>query len=139
MMIHYPVTIIQDTTHQFFAHVPDLPNVTASGDSIAEVLSCVRVAIIDHLQQLANHTDTLPHPNNINTHLSNPRYAGSTWAIVSFDASILVNQTPPITLTLPRHLLQKLSQKLNIDPNDASQTTLKTYIIELLQQSLKDM
>ena len=56
--------VIEDAGTNFAAYVPDLPGCVATGRSPAEVERRIRVAIIMHLEGLAEDGLTIPEPSS---------------------------------------------------------------------------
>ena len=56
--------VIEDAGTNFAAYVPDLPGCVATGRSPAEVECRIRVAIIMHLEGLAEDGLTIPEPSS---------------------------------------------------------------------------
>ncbi len=122
----YPVAMLQKDG-RFHAHLPDLPDLKISGDSMANTISCARYEVIQYLQTLAETEQPLPSGSDISQYLSSGEYAGWTWAIVHIEASRIIGEDVAVTLNIPHRLVQKLSKNA-----EAEQMTLKTYIINTL-------
>lgn len=135
----YPVAILQENNH-FIAKIPDLPSLQIQGDSIAQTISNVRQAIIDHLQTLADADLAIPQGQDINTHLLNPDYYGHTWAIISLDSLRLSNQTLPLRLELPKSLIRQIQQTIcanqAVSHQDISQSELESFITQAIREKL---
>lgn len=118
-MMLYSVAIHQENG-AFLAVVPDLPSIEVGGDNMAQVIGDVRLAIIEHLQNLVSNNQPIPAGQDIGIHLADKRFLGHTWAIVTLDSLRLSQHLVPVELAMPKSLLlsiyHELEQKI---PNQA--------------------
>lgn len=131
-MLSYAIAITQNK-QAFHAQVPDLPSLNIVGDSIIDTIAKARATINEHLQTL---TDPPPTPQNLQTHLSNPQFVGSTWAIINVDVQFFSQLSMGVSVNLPRTLIQKIRQNLSTDQNTPNQADIERFIIEALEQKL---
>lgn len=92
---------IRQEDDTFYAQVPDLPDIHVIGDSIADTIDKVRSTLIGYLQKLADDGSDLPQPENITNHLTNPKFAGQTWAIISLNSMLFNSKQKSFNLHLP--------------------------------------
>ncbi|OOR92165.1 type II toxin-antitoxin system HicB family antitoxin [Moraxella bovis] len=121
---------IRQEDDTFYAQVPDLPDIHVIGDSIADTIDKVRSTLIGYLQKLADDGSDLPQPENITNHLTNPKFAGQTWAIISLN-SMLFNSKKSFNLHLPRALLTQIQAQIGYDEHDIEAFILKAIEHEL--------
>lgn len=136
-MMLYSVAIHQDNG-AFLAVVPDLPNVEVGGDNMAQVIGDVRLAIIDHLQNLVSNNQPIPAGQDIGVHLGNQKYLGHTWAIITLDSLRLSQHLVPIELALPKSLLLSIYHELEYEANndEIPNELLSTFIIDTIKERL---
>lgn len=118
---------------KFIAEVPDLPTLTIYGETMADVLSDVRLAIIEHLQGLADNDVPIPNGKDIGSHLGNPKYYGRIWAIVSLDSLRFAPKTLPYHINIPSRLLDGIYQKLGAD---ADSEQIQAFMVDAICQKL---
>ncbi len=126
----YPVAIQQDKK-VFHAHLPDIPELEIHDASMADTISTARQAVIDHLSYLVKEDQDIPETSEINTLVTNPKYAGWTWAIVNIDINRIMGAQIELKLSIQRHLYEKIQQKIegqSIDVND--------FVIDAIKRAL---
>ncbi|MDO5651796.1 MAG: type II toxin-antitoxin system HicB family antitoxin [Moraxella sp.] len=134
----YPVAITQKD-HEFFAQIPDLPELHVVGSNMADTIAKVRVAIIEYLQQLSNSNQAIPIGQPLNNHLTNPVYFGCTWAIISLDSLRFLSENLPLTVNIPKTLIMPMQQAL-LDSctvshiHEITSLHLESYILKILTQ-----
>lgn len=131
----YPVAILPKD-QLFIAKIPDLPSLQIQGDTMAQTISNVRHAIIEHLQKLSDADLAIPQGQDIGTHLTNPDYYGHTWAIISLDSLRLTPQTLPIQIELPKSLIHQIHHKINADYQDINHSELEAFIVQAVREKL---
>lgn len=122
---------IRQENDTFHAQIPDLPDVHVIGTSIADTIDKMRSALIDYLQQLADNDEPLPNPEHITNHITNPKYAGQTWAIISLGSMLFHHQQKTFALHLPRPLLLQIQEKVG-----DSELDIETFILEAIRHEL---
>lgn len=104
----YPVAIHKDPDSCFGVSVPDVPGCFSAGETVDEALKNAQEAISDHLEILAEDGAIAPVPSDIDSHYTNPDYAGVTWAYVDVDVTAFLGGTEKATVTLPKLLIKKI-------------------------------
>lgn len=104
----YPVIVHKDEHSAYGVSVPDIPGCFSAGDTFDEALESTTEAIIGHLTVLAEMGELAPLPTSIETHLSNPDFAGGTWALADVDVSAFSGKSEKVTITLPSLVLKKI-------------------------------
>ncbi|STZ08770.1 Uncharacterised protein [Moraxella caprae] len=122
---------IRQEDDTFHAQVPDLPEIHVIGDSIADTINKVRSTLIGHLQKLADDGSDLPQPENITNHLTNPKFAGQTWAMISLNSMLFNSKQKPFNLHLPRALLTQIQAQIGYDEHD-----IKAFILKAIEHEL---
>lgn len=122
----YPVAIFQ-TNNKLTAVVPDLPTLEISGSVMADVISAVRLAIIEQLRQLVSDNQPIPIGQDIGVYLSDTRYLGAVWAIINLESLAVSEKLHSVTLSLPESLLTAIYQQIGVD---ASHTQLEGFIVD---------
>ncbi|MBE9589432.1 type II toxin-antitoxin system HicB family antitoxin [Moraxella sp. K127] len=122
---------IRQEDDTFYAQVPDLPEIHVIGDSIADTIDKVRSTLIGHLQKLADDGSDLPQPENITNHLTNPKFAGQTWAMISLNSMLFNSKQKSFNLHLPRALLTQIQTQIGYDEHDIEAFILKAIEHEL--------
>ncbi|STZ55801.1 Uncharacterised protein [Moraxella lacunata] len=122
---------IKQEDDTFHAQVPDLPDMHVIGDSIADTIDKVRSTLIGHLQKLADDGSDLPQPENITNHLTNPKFAGQTWAMISLNSMLFNSKQKSFNLHLPRALLTQIQTQIGYDEHDIEAFILKAIEHEL--------
>lgn len=123
--MQYPIAIYhKDNSYQVI--IPDIPELQTQGDDMGDAVSNARSAVISHLYQLLEHDSHLPQPSAVSTHLTNPKYAGCTWAIVGIEMSRIMGETVETTVNLPTRLFRQVSTAF---PDE----TLETVVINALK------
>lgn len=122
---------IKQENDTFYAQAPDLPNVHVTGNSIADTIDKIRAALIGHLQQLADDGKALPQPKNISIHLTNPKFAGQTWAMISLNSMLFNSEQKSFNLHLPRTLLTQIQTQIGYDEHAIEAFILKSIKHEL--------
>ncbi|OPH35419.1 type II toxin-antitoxin system HicB family antitoxin [Moraxella equi] len=120
---------IRQEDDTFYAQVPDLPDIHVIGDSIADTIDKVRSALIGHLQKLADDGSDLPQPENITNHLTNRKFAGQTWAIISLNCMLFNSKQK--SFNLPLALLTQIQTQISYDEHDIEAFILKAIEHEL--------
>lgn len=67
--------------------VPDVPGCFSAGSTIIEALDNVQEALSLHVEGLVEDAQSLPQPQEIDVHITNPDYEGGIWAVVEFDVT----------------------------------------------------
>lgn len=122
---------IRQEDDTFYAQVPDLPEIHVIGDSIADTIDKVRSALIGHLQKLADDGSDLPQPENITNHLTNPKFAGQTWAMISLNSMLFNSKQKSFNLHLPRALLTQIQTQIGYDEHD-----IEAFIFKAIEHEL---
>lgn len=128
----YPVAIYQ-ANGQFIAHAPDLPTLSITGESMADVINNARLTIIEHLHLLAEKNSPIPKGNDLNVHLENPQFFGQTWAIISLDSLRFSQETVTYQLALPKKMLDDIYRILG---DNASVDGVQAFMVGAIQDKL---
>ena len=123
----YPVAIYEDGAN-FTAQVPDLPNLTITGESMADVIRNARVIISEHLQSLTDAGEDVPSANDLSVHLDNAAFYGCVWAIVSLDSENFAKTMVTFPLNLPKKVLDAICQQLDNTDNETIQALSLIHI-----------
>ena len=103
--MRYPVVVHKDQDSDYGVTVPDLPGCFSAGETLDEALQEVVEAIETHLEGLLMDGESIPTPQSIEHHQSNPEYEGGIWALVSIDLAKLSGKTKRVNVTLPERVL----------------------------------
>jgi predicted RNase H-like HicB family nuclease len=103
--MRYPVVIHKDPESDFGVTVPDLSGCFSAGETLDEALLEVVEAIECHLEGLLIDGESIPTPQSVEHHQSNPDYADGVWAIVTIDLAKLSGKTKRVNVTLPERVL----------------------------------
>ena len=103
--MRYPVVIHKDPESDYGVTVPDLPGCFSAGETLDEALQEVVEAIECHLEGLLLDGESVPTPQSVEHHQSNPDYAGGVWAVVAIDLAKLSGKTKRVNITLPERVL----------------------------------
>lgn len=122
---------IRQEDDTFYAQVPDLPDIHVIGDSIADTIDKVRSTLIGYLQKLADDGSDLPQPENITNHLTNPKFAGQTWAMISLNSMLFNSKQKSFNLHLPRALLTQIQTQIGYDEHD-----IEAFIFKAIEHEL---
>lgn len=116
--MQYPVAIYhkEDGYHVM---VPDIPSLTTTGHDMAEAVSNARTVVINHLFQLLEEDSPIPQPSPVSQHLTNPDYAGFTWAIVGIEMSRIMGESMELTVHLPTRLFKQITKQYRDEPLDS--------------------
>lgn len=126
--MQYPIAIYQKDS-KYHVVVPDIPDLATQADSMGEAVANGRAVVINHLYQLLQQDKTLPAPTSVSNHLSNPKFAGFTWAIVGIEISRIMGETIETTINLPTRLFKQISQQYPDEPPDTViANALKLYL-----------
>lgn len=126
--MQYPIAIYQKH-NKYHVIVPDIPELTTQADDIGDAVANGRSLVINHLYQLLEQDKTLPLPTPVSNHLSNPKFAGFTWAIVGIEISRIMGETIETTVNLPARLFKQISKQHRDEPLDTViVNALKLYL-----------
>lgn len=103
--MRYPVVIHKDPESDYGVTVPDLSGCFSAGKTLDEALLEVVEAIECHLEGLLIDGESIPSPQSVEHHQSNPDYANGVWAIVTIDLAKLSGKTKRVNVTLPERVL----------------------------------
>ncbi|TCP13786.1 putative RNase H-like HicB family nuclease [Crenobacter luteus] len=113
----FPIAIEPgDDTHAFGVVVPDIPGCFSAGDTLDEALRNAKEAIDFHLEGLVEDGDDIPVASSVQTHASNPEYAGFIWAVVDIDISQYLGKAEKINVTLPASLITRIDRFVSTHP-----------------------
>lgn len=108
--MQYPIAIFQKDKN-YHVNVPDIPELSASGDNMAEVIANARMAVITHLHELIENDQKIPQALSISTYLNEPEFLGCTWAIISVELTHIMGESIDLELQLPVRLFKQATQK----------------------------
>lgn len=113
----FPIAIeLGDDTHTFGVVVPDIPGCFSAGDTLDEALRQAKEAIDFHLEGLVEDGDDIPVASHVQTHASNPEYAGFIWAVVDIDINQYLGKAEKINVTLPASLITRIDRFVSTHP-----------------------
>lgn len=95
----FPVVLHKDADSDYGVTVPDVSGCFSAGESMSEALHNVREALALHFEGLVAHGTTLPCPQEIDVHASNPEYAGGVWVLIDFDTTPYLGKAVRSTTT----------------------------------------
>ncbi len=126
--MQYPIAIyLKD--QQYYVIIPDIPELQAQGKNMGDAVANARTTVINHLYTLLDQDKTLPQPTAVAAHLTNPKFAGCTWAIVGIEMSRIMGDTLEISVNLPNRLFKQVAQTYPDTPIDSIIiTALKQYL-----------
>lgn len=103
--MRYPVVIHKDPESDYGVTVPDLSGCFSAGETLDKALLEVVEAIECHIEGLLIDGESIPTPQSVDHHQSNPDYADGVWAIVTIDLAKLSGKTKRVNVTLPERVL----------------------------------
>lgn len=126
--MQYPIAIFHKDKN-YHVSVPDIPELSTSGNNMAEIIANTRMAVITHLHQLIDNDKKIPQPMPISAYLTAPEFSGCTWAIVSVELARIMGESMDLELQLPIKLFKQATQKF---PDDSIEniiiSALKNYL-----------
>lgn len=126
----YPVAI-QQRDGIYHAHLPDIPDLNIQNVSMADTIATARQSVMNHLIQLIDEEIELPEASEINTHLTNQKYAGWTWAIINIDINRIAGEKVNVNVNLPKRFYERLQQYL-----DTNQLDLNVFVIDSIKKAI---
>lgn len=102
----FPVVIHKDEGSSYGVTIPDIPGCFTGGDTLEEAVANVQEAVAAHLEGEAR----IPAPAAIETHRSNPDFAGGIWMMVDIDTTGL-GKAKRINITMPERILRDVDAK----------------------------
>lgn len=127
----YPVAIDKQDDG-FVAEVPDLPELSITGESVADVIRNARLAISEQLQAIVDQGRPLPNVRDLSTHLDNADFFGRIWAIVSLESAYFIPKTTNVALHLPQKMLTAIYDQTQSDDPQA----LQAFILDAINLRL---
>lgn len=109
--MRYPIVIHKDSDSDYGVSVPDLPGCFSAGATLDDALINAREAIECHLEGLLIDGESFPQPGKIETHNTQPDYAGGTWAVVDIDLARLDSKTKRINISIPERVLSLIDEE----------------------------
>ena len=103
--MRYPVVIHHEADRAYGVIVPDLPGCFSAGESLDDAINQAQEAIACHLEGLIIDGEPVPTASDIDTHATNPDYAGGVWALVDVDLSQLGDRARRVNITMPERVL----------------------------------
>lgn len=117
----YPIAITMRENEQneklVQATVPDLPGCQETANSIEVVMARINEAIAGHLTILAEYGESIPHPREIDWHISQQNNANIIWAIIDIDITPFLGRSHKINVTLPELLIKQIDDKVSKNPS----------------------
>ena len=129
--MRYPVVIHKDPKSDYGVTVPDLSGCFSAGATLDEALLEVTEAIECHLEGLLIDGESIPTPQSVEYHQSNPDYADGVWALVSIDLAKLSGKSKRINITLPERVL-KLMDKYASDNGESRSGLITQAALEYI-------
>lgn len=119
----FPIAIEPgDDTHAFGVVVPDIHGCFSAGDTLDEALRNAREAIDFHLEGLVEDNDDIPVASTVQSHASNPEYAGFIWAVIDIDITQYLGKAEKINVTLPSSLIHRIDTYVSTHPEYKSRS-----------------
>jgi predicted RNase H-like HicB family nuclease len=103
--MRFPVVIHKAPDSNYGVTVPDQPGCFSAGMTLDEALEETVEAIECHLEGILLDGESIPSPQTIELHKTNPDYEGGIWAFVTVDISKLSGKTHRVNITLPERVL----------------------------------
>lgn len=128
--MQYPVAIRQQD-FTFYAYLPDLPELSIEGNSIADTIARARAVVFEHLQKLADDEQSIPAGSDVSAHLSNGQFAGWTWGIISVDPSRIIGETVSMNIQMSERLMQRLLSHV-----ESQQLDVNDFLIDAIKKGL---
>ena len=129
--MRYPVVIHKDPKSDYGVTVPDLSGCFSAGATLDEALLEVVEAIECHLEGLLIDGESIPVPQSVEHHQSNPDYADGIWALVSIDLAKLSGKSKRVNITLPERVL-KLMDKYASDNGETRSGLITQAALEYI-------
>src|SRR3990172_4624710 len=129
--MRYPVVIHKDPKSDYGVTVPDLSGCFSAGATLDEALLEVTEAIECHLEGLLIDGESIPTPQSVEHHQSNPDYADGVWALVSVDLAKLSGKSKRVNVTLPERVL-KLMDKYASDNGETRSGLITQVALEYI-------
>jgi len=129
--MRYPVVIHKDPKSDYGVTVPDLSGCFSAGATLDEALLEVVEAIECHLEGLLIDGESIPTPQSVEHHQSNPDYADGVWALVSIDLAKLSGKSKRVNVTLPERVL-KLMDKYASDNGETRSGLITQAALEYI-------
>lgn len=112
----YPIAIeIGDDHTAYSVVVPDVEGCYSAGDTLDEAVQNAHEAIDFHLEALSDDGVEIPKASELRDLVSNPEFAGWTWAIVNVDVTKYLGPSQKINVTLPGNLIRRIDNEVNIN------------------------
>ncbi len=129
--MRYPVVLHKDPESDYGVTVPDLPGCFSAGETLDEALLEVVEAIECHLEGLLIDGESIPTPQSVEHHQSNPDYADGVWALVTIDLAKLSGKSKRVNVTLPERVL-KLMDKYASDNGETRSGLITQATLEYI-------
>ncbi|MBF0154834.1 MAG: type II toxin-antitoxin system HicB family antitoxin [Magnetococcales bacterium] len=108
----FPIAIEPgDETHAFGVVVPDLPGCFSAADTLDEVMTHAKEAILLHMEGMIAEGMDFPKTQPIEVHMSNPDFAGWIWAVVEVEDIRESHQAVRVNITMPKNLLDRVDKQ----------------------------
>jgi len=84
----YPVAVESGSaTEAYGVSVPDLKGCFSAGDTFEEALENIKVAIVEHLEILAEDGADIPLASEVSRYFAAEEYKGCTWDVIDIKQS----------------------------------------------------
>jgi predicted RNase H-like HicB family nuclease len=103
----YPAVIHKEKGSNYGVSFPDLPGCFSAGETMQAALDAAREAVATHIEGMLLDGEPMPSPDSIDTHRTNPDYAGGVWALVPVDLGKISGKAKRINITLPERALSE--------------------------------
>jgi predicted RNase H-like HicB family nuclease len=131
--MNYPVVIHKDIDSDYGVTVPDLPGCFSAGSTMDDALANAVEAIATHVEGLLLDGESIPGPNEIETHQGNPDYNDGIWAVVSVDLSRVSGSARRINVTIPERILSRVDDYVK-ETGDSRSSLMAAALLEYVSQ-----
>ena len=109
----YPLLIVKNIAEEnYILTVPDLPGCQVVALTLDEVMTKVKLAIVDHLSILAEYGEVIPHAKSLDLHMASCTLERPIWAVIDFDIVPFLGKSHKINVTLPELLIKQIDDRV---------------------------
>jgi predicted RNase H-like HicB family nuclease len=106
--MNYAIAIEHEKGKAYGVQVPDLSGCFSAGDTMDEAIANAAEAVAFHIEGLLDAGEKIPAPQSIESHSTNPAYAGMIWAVVPVDLAALSGKAKRLNISLPERVLRRI-------------------------------
>lgn len=93
---------------QYQVKLPDVPEVTVLGVTMADAIANAQHELLTYFSQLSKLNKDLPKPSDVADFLGHADYAGCTWAIINIEPGRVAGEMVQMHFALPKTLLSEI-------------------------------